>query len=192
MKYHVSIAGKEFVVELDGSTAGARAVVSSESGPLVVELRRHSQSSSLQPRAFYPLIAQSRPQPGSNSNLHQSAIALLPEPGAPRGASLRLLVDNRLVAAHVESARDRLRARSRPQAAAAGPTTLASALPGVIRRILRRPGEVVESGAAILTLEAMKMENEVQAEAAGRIDAILVREGQVVNAGDPLVEMHLS
>jgi biotin carboxyl carrier protein len=64
--------------------------------------------------------------------------------------------------------------------------TLSSAIPGVIRQVLHRPGDEVEAGDAVLTLEAMKMENEIRADIAGRVRAIHVAEGQVVNAGEPL------
>jgi biotin carboxyl carrier protein len=45
----------------------------------------------------------------------------------------------------------------------------------------------VEVGAALLVLEAMKMENEFRAAVAGVVTEVCVRPGQAVDAGDPLV-----
>jgi biotin carboxyl carrier protein len=59
----------------------------------------------------------------------------------------------------------------------------------VIRRILLKAGDPVEEGTPILTLEAMKMENDVRAETAGKVKTIFVQEGQVVNAGERLAEI---
>ena len=41
----------------------------------------------------------------------------------------------------------------------------------------------------LLTLEAMKMENAIQADNAGTVTKILVSNGQSVQSGDPLVEI---
>ncbi|MBV9948762.1 MAG: acetyl-CoA carboxylase biotin carboxyl carrier protein subunit, partial [Myxococcales bacterium] len=38
-------------------------------------------------------------------------------------------------------------------------------------------------------LESMKMEMPVEAPRAGRVEAVLVAEGQAVNEGDPLVRL---
>ena len=66
---------------------------------------------------------------------------------------------------------------------------MTSPLPGVIRQILLFPGNSITAGQPILTLEAMKMENEVRAEVDGRLTEILVQEGQIVNTGDELLEI---
>jgi biotin carboxyl carrier protein len=93
--------------------------------------------------------------------------------------------------ARVESERDRLRSVARPEARGGSRITARSTLPGVIRRVLVQAGAAVEEGTPIVTLEAMKMENEIRAEAKGRLQVIHVREGQVVNAGDVLAEIEL-
>ena len=55
--------------------------------------------------------------------------------------------------------------------------------------ILCQSGQEVQEGDAILTLEAMKMETEMAAPFPGRIQQILVVEGQNVTAGETLVVM---
>ena len=51
------------------------------------------------------------------------------------------------------------------------------------------PGERVEAGALLCTVEAMKTFNEVRAERAGTVEAVLVASGDEVDAGQPLVRL---
>jgi len=60
-------------------------------------------------------------------------------------------------------------------------------MPGKVSRVLVEPGEEVEEGQGLLVIEAMKMENEVPAPAAGRVLEVKVRAGEPVEAGAPLV-----
>jgi biotin carboxyl carrier protein len=48
-------------------------------------------------------------------------------------------------------------------------------------------GQVVAAGDGLLVLEAMKMENEFRAAAAGTVVEIRVEAGQAVNLGDVLL-----
>ena len=48
------------------------------------------------------------------------------------------------------------------------------------------PGEAVAAGDVLVVLEAMKMEHEVRAPHAGRLDALFFRAGETVNEGDAL------
>ena len=185
MKYLVTIDGEELEVEIDASRGPGKAVVTRGAERHLVELLPPPTP------ATGELIARSAPPGAGGAAPLQLQAALFGASDTRPGAPLRLLAGGRPVEARIETERDRLRARTRPATVNGGRITVHSALPGVIRRILRRAGELVEGGAAILTLEAMKMENEVQAEAAGTVHAVLVREGQVVNAGEPLVELEL-
>ncbi|CAN7719416.1 acetyl-CoA carboxylase biotin carboxyl carrier protein [Variovorax paradoxus] len=49
-----------------------------------------------------------------------------------------------------------------------------------------QPGQAVETGQMLCVIEAMKMFNEVRADAAATVQAVLVRSGQEVEAGEPL------
>ena len=77
------------------------------------------------------------------------------------------------------------RAPTAPRATGGRP--IAAPLAGHITQILVAPGQRVESGEVVIRLEAMKMETEVRAPAAGTVGAIPVKEGDSVQLGDPLL-----
>lgn len=62
-------------------------------------------------------------------------------------------------------------------------------MPGRVVRVLASKGETVRKGAGLLILEAMKMENEIQAPADGVVEQLFVEAGQTVEAGAEL--MHI-
>lgn len=70
-----------------------------------------------------------------------------------------------------------------------GGAPIKAPLPGTIVKINVAPGDTVTKGQVILTMEAMKMENSVMAEADGTIAAVKVREGDAVLQDDVLVEI---
>jgi biotin carboxyl carrier protein len=67
--------------------------------------------------------------------------------------------------------------------------TLIAPLPGKISRVAVQPGDAVQAGDTLLVIEAMKMENEFKAGAAGTVAEVRVAAGQAVNAGDVLIVM---
>ncbi|MEO5899321.1 MAG: biotin/lipoyl-containing protein, partial [Ilumatobacteraceae bacterium] len=58
---------------------------------------------------------------------------------------------------------------------------------GTIVKLLVEVGEDVEVGQAVVVLEAMKMENQIAAEKAGKVKEIKVKAGETVGAGDVVV-----
>ncbi len=66
---------------------------------------------------------------------------------------------------------------------------LISPMPGRVRRILVAEGDAVTRGQVLLILEAMKMEHAIRAARDGRVVRLAFREGDLVEAGVPLVEM---
>jgi acetyl-CoA/propionyl-CoA carboxylase, biotin carboxylase, biotin carboxyl carrier protein len=58
---------------------------------------------------------------------------------------------------------------------------------GTIVKVLVEVGQAVEAGQAVVVLEAMKMENQIQAEKAGTVKEIKVAAGDTVGAGDVVV-----
>ena len=84
-------------------------------------------------------------------------------------------------------------AAQKPAAAAAasaptaGGTTVSSPLPGVILEICVKEGDTVKTGQKVIVLEAMKMENVIEATADGVVKSIKVNKGDSVLEGAPLV-----
>lgn len=73
-----------------------------------------------------------------------------------------------------------------PVSAASG-DAMTAPMPGTILRLLVNIGDEVKENQPLMILEAMKMENEVVADHAGKVAGIHVNQGQVVNAGDALI-----
>lgn len=70
---------------------------------------------------------------------------------------------------------------------AAGATSVTAPMPGNILDIKVKVGDMVEANTVVIMLEAMKMENEIFAGAAGKVTVINVTKGSTVNSGDVLV-----
>ena len=62
-------------------------------------------------------------------------------------------------------------------------------MPGRVVEVRVQPGDRVEAGQPMIVLEAMKMQNEIQAERAGTVSRVFVTAGEAVEGGDPLVEV---
>ena len=75
-----------------------------------------------------------------------------------------------------------------PKAApAAGGLQIKSPLPGSVIKVLVSEGQAVKKGDTLLTLESMKMENAIMAEADGTVKQIAVTPGQNVMQDDLLI-----
>ena len=90
------------------------------------------------------------------------------------------------------SAPPRRRAAPRPRPGGAagsggGNGTITAPMQGTIVKVLVSQGDTVAAGQAVLVLEAMKMENHINAETSGTVREIRVAEGDTVGTGDVLV-----
>lgn len=63
-----------------------------------------------------------------------------------------------------------------------------SPVSGIVASVAAKAGQSLQVGDELLVLEAMKMETQVTASAAGRVAAVKVKAGDSVNAGQVLVE----
>jgi len=75
----------------------------------------------------------------------------------------------------------------RPQQTISGNNLLVSPLPGVILDIFCKTGDNVKKGQKIMILEAMKMENVINAEKDGIVKEIKVSKGDTVLEGAELI-----
>jgi biotin carboxyl carrier protein len=64
-----------------------------------------------------------------------------------------------------------------------------SPIPGLVVALKVGVGDVVPAGAAVCVVEAMKMQNELTAQAPGIVEAVHVSERQTVEAGQKLVTL---
>jgi len=60
---------------------------------------------------------------------------------------------------------------------------------GTVWKIEVKVGDSVTEGQTVVVLESMKMEMPVESPSAGQVSAVLVKEGQSVEEGAPLVEL---
>ncbi|MEW6660678.1 MAG: biotin/lipoyl-containing protein [Thermodesulfobacteriota bacterium] len=72
-------------------------------------------------------------------------------------------------------------------AAAAAPGMVTAPMPGSILDVLVQVGDQVPAGATVVKLEAMKMENDLQAAISGVVKEVRVSKGDNVSVGDVLV-----
>ncbi len=68
-----------------------------------------------------------------------------------------------------------------------GAGNIKSPLPGVILDVFVREGDSVQMGQKLLLLEAMKMENNIEADKAGKVISINKQKGDAVMEGDVLI-----
>ena len=72
-------------------------------------------------------------------------------------------------------------------AASAGPSRLTAPIPGKVVKVHVAVGDEVEAGQPLIVLEAMKMENNINADRAGTVSDIKVAVGTTVGGGDVVV-----
>ena len=73
-----------------------------------------------------------------------------------------------------------------PVEAGSGAKVLAP-LPGTVSEVCVKVGDAVAMGDIVVVLEAMKMQNNIEAENAGTVTSVLVSKGDTVMEGAPLI-----
>jgi len=99
-----------------------------------------------------------------------------------RGEAQSVAASNGAAAARPAPKRERKSGRG----GGASGDTLTSPLQGNVFKVLVEQGADVEEGALICIIEAMKMENEITAHKAGKVEELPISEGAAVTAGDTL------
>lgn len=84
---------------------------------------------------------------------------------------------------------ERMRAAAVRTEGPGGDGHLKSPMPGRVLKLLVAEGDEVQIGTPLVVVEAMKMENELLAERAGTVKAIVVTAGQTVDGGQKLLEI---
>jgi biotin carboxyl carrier protein len=102
--------------------------------------------------------------------------------GEPR----RAIINGRQLELRLETELER-RARPNRNTAAASSSRVVAPMPGRIVKVDVKPGDIVDAGAPLLGIEAMKMENELFAPSAGRVTKLTVQVGSIVEADQELI-----
>jgi biotin carboxyl carrier protein len=68
-----------------------------------------------------------------------------------------------------------------------GRQAVTAPMPGKVVRVLTAVGDMVQAGAGLVVVEAMKMQNELKASRSGRVAQVNAKEGDAVAAGEALV-----
>lgn len=108
--------------------------------------------------------------------------------GGSRG-EWHLHIDGVAISAEVVDERTRaIRALTVRTGVPQGPKPVRAPMPGMIARVDVQLGDKVQAGQGVVIMEAMKMENELKADAAGTVSNILVTPGTAVEKGAILIE----
>ena len=72
-----------------------------------------------------------------------------------------------------------------------GPSSglISSAIPGKIVSVLVSEGDNVDVGSVVIVLEAMKMQNEIKSVIDGKVEKIMCKPGERIEANVPLMEI---
>ena len=82
-------------------------------------------------------------------------------------------------------------ARIKPKAQPDNPAHVGAPMPGQVASIPVSPGQKIQKGDLLLTIEAMKMETGIYAEQRGQVKNVLVEVGAGIDSKDLLIEMQL-
>lgn len=163
MKYYVRVNGREHEVALE--LAGAEVTVRVDGEPFELEL--HEVDAHGQFLAFRQGRSHAAAVDGDESRM---------------GITLA----GHFYAVEIEDERERAARAAAHHAGAVG-GVVKSVMPGIVVDVLVEQGQEVEQGAPLLILEAMKMQNEIEAPSSGVVDRIHVEAGKTVSSGDKLV-----
>ena len=122
-----------------------------------------------------------------NGRKYEAHVSMHPGDASGVATPYRITVDQRRYLVELNDPR-RWR-RSGSSIEAEGPQEIVAPMPGKIVKILVTEGQEVSRDQGLLVMEAMKMQNELRAPRAGRIERVYMEEGRGVESGARLVRL---
>lgn len=165
MKYVVEVDGRTFAVELDGDTARV------DGGAPVAAMAEDV------PNTPVRLVT-------IGGTLHRVAARR----DGPRGRYVMRMDGRRFAIDALDERTRAIRDLADATRVASGPVPLLAPMPGLVVRLHVAAGDTVQAGQPLVAIEAMKMENELRAPAAGVVRAVHAVPGTPVEKGATLVE----
>jgi biotin carboxyl carrier protein len=159
-------------LDIDGRTIAAKLDAAAGRAQLAIDGRTHEAEVS-------------EPEPGLFTVILRGRVYRCALDRAPDGRS-EVTVNGRRVTIAVRD-RKRWRGGAAGAAGGGGRATLTSPMPGKVVRVLCAVGDEVADGQGVLVVEAMKMQNELRAPRAGRVERLAVGPGDTIELGDLLV-----
>jgi biotin carboxyl carrier protein len=104
---------------------------------------------------------------------------------APNGDEIETWAAGEKRVMSIGDARDRSSKNKRINIA--GPMEVRAQMPGKVIKLLVQQGDAVEAGQGLITVEAMKMQNEMKSPKKGVISKVRAVEGATVAAGEALI-----
>ena len=100
-------------------------------------------------------------------------------------------IDGTVYDVEIDQKSSRGKRKKRDSNRAGGPSSglISSAIPGKIVSVLVSEGDNVDVGSVVIVLEAMKMQNEIKAGIDGRVEKIMCKPGERIEANVPLMEI---
>lgn len=164
MKFFSHIDGHDYEVHVERAREGYRMTLEGKEIPLVLE--------------------------GERSNVRTAFIGSkqIEFGWMRRDNGYEILIDGAIYSIVVRDSRSELLSRAIPaDGKSLDAIEVSAPIPGLVMRVLVRSGETVRKDQPLVTLDAMKLENEIQSPRDGRVKAVPVKPGMAVAKGQTLV-----
>lgn len=165
MKYIVDIAEKRLSVDLNGTTAA-------------VEEQNHAVQ-----------IASVEGTPVKLITIGGTQHRVVARRDGARGRYIIWMDGWRFEVEALDERRRAIKDLGAASAASTGPAPVTAPMPGLVVKVQVEVGDSVAQGQPVVTMEAMKMENELRSSAAGTVKAVHAVPGKAVEKGALLVEL---
>lgn len=170
-RFHVAAEGQSFEFEVVRGDEGI--VITAADGRRWVAGPEQGIGASLQRVAMSPTTAD-----GTQEEPFQFVF------GQRRTSSgIEIVVDGAVYGCDIRDARSVRFARMVTPPAASSRSIIKAQMPGLVVAVLVKPGDTVTRDQPLLTVSAMKLENDIRSPAAGTVESVAVTPGQPVEKG---------